>query len=49
MDIYMKDREGKPNTDCESWSPMLSTNAEPSFSQWWQARPMGAGEANGGR
>jgi hypothetical protein len=55
MDLYMKEREGKPNADCQSRSPMPSTSAEPSSSPWGQARPMGqarlvgAGEANGGR
>jgi len=49
MDLYMKEREGKPNADCQSRSPMPSTNAEPSSSPWGQARPMGASEAGGGR
>jgi hypothetical protein len=30
-------------------SPKPSTSAEPVFSTWWQARPMGASEAGGGR
>jgi len=49
MDLYMKEREGKPNADCQSRSPMPSTSAEPSSSPWGQTRPMGAGEAGGGR
>src|SRR5882757_2710361 len=49
MDLYMKEREGKPNADCQSRSPMPSTSAEPSCSPWGQARPMGASEAGGGR
>jgi hypothetical protein len=49
MDLYMKEREGKPNADCQSRSPMPSTSAEPSSSQWGQANLVGAGEANGGR
>jgi len=49
MDLYMKVREGKPNADCQSRSPMPSTSAEPSSSPWGQARPMGASEAGGGR
>jgi len=49
MDLYMKEREGKPNADCQSRSPMPSTSAGPSSSPWGQARPMGAGEAGGGR
>jgi len=49
MDLYMKEREGKPNADCQSRSPMPSTSAEPSSSPWGQARPMGASEAGGGR
>ena len=48
-DLYMKEREGKPNADCQSRSPMPSTSAEPSSSPWGQARPMGAGEADGGK
>jgi len=48
MDLYMKEREGKPNADCQCRSPMPSTSAEPSSSRWGQGRPMGAGEANGG-
>jgi len=46
-DLYMKEREGKLNADCQSWSPMPSTSA--ALSAWGQARQMGAGEANGGR
>jgi len=49
MDLYMKEREGKPNADCQSRSPMPSTSAEPSSSPWGQARPMGASEAGGGK
>jgi hypothetical protein len=49
MDLYTKEREGKLNADCQSWSPMPSTSAEPSSSPWWQARLVGAGEVNGGR
>jgi len=49
MDLYMKEREGKPNADCQSRSPMPSTSAEPSSSPWGQARPTGASEAGGGR
>jgi len=49
MDVYMKEREGKPNADCQSRSPMPSTSAEPSSSPWGQARPTGASEANGGK
>jgi len=49
MDLYIKEREGKPNADCQSQSPMPSTSAELSSSPWGQARPMGAGETGGGR
>jgi len=49
MDLYMKEREGKLNADCQSRSPMPSTSAEPSSSPWGQARPMGASEAGGGK
>jgi len=49
MNLYIKEREGKPNADCQSRSPMPGTNAEPSSSPWGQARPMRAGEAGGGR
>jgi hypothetical protein len=49
MDLYMKEREGKPNADCQSRSPMPSTSAEPSSSPWGQARPTGASEADGGK
>jgi hypothetical protein len=44
MDIYMKEREGKPNADCQNRSPMPSTSAEPSS---LQARLTGACEADG--
>jgi len=47
--IYEREREGKPNADCQSRSPMPSTSAEPSSSPWGQARLVGAGGANGGR
>ena len=49
MDLYMKEREGKPNADCQYRSPMPSTSAEPSSSPWGQARPTGAGEADRGK
>jgi hypothetical protein len=49
MDLYIKEREGKPNADCQSRSPMPSTSAKPSSSPWGEARPMGASEAGGGR
>jgi len=49
MDLYMKAREGKPYADCQSWSPMPSTGAEPSSSPWGQTRSMGTGEAGEGR
>jgi len=55
MDLYMKEREGKLNADCQSWSPMPSTSAEPPPShkgkrgRWGQARLVGAGETGGGR
>jgi len=49
MDLYIKEREGKPNADCQSRSPMPSTNAEPSSLPWGQVRLVGAGEANGSR
>jgi len=42
-------REGKLHADSQSRSPKPSTSAEPSSSAWGLARPMGAGEANGGR
>jgi len=45
----MKEREGKPNADCQSRSPMPSTSAEPSSSPWGQARPTGASEADRGK
>jgi len=32
MDLYMKEREGKRNANCQSQSPMPSTSVEPSFS-----------------
>jgi len=47
--IYEREREGKPNADCQSRSPIPSTSAEPFFSPLGQTRPMGAGEAGGGR
>jgi len=47
--IYEREREGKPNADTQSRSPMPSTSAEPSSSPWGQMRPMGAGGAGGGR
>jgi len=46
--IYEK-REGKLHAVCQSRSPKPSTSAKPSSSAWGQARPMGAGEAGGGR
>ena len=49
MDLNIKEREGKPNADCQNRSPMRSTSAEPSSSPWGHARPMGASEAGGGR
>jgi len=49
MDLYMKERDGKPNADCQSRSPMPSTIAEPSSSPWGQARPTGASEAARGK
>jgi len=49
MDLYMKEREGKLNADCQSRSPMPSTSAEPSSLPWGQVMPMGAGEAGGGK
>ena len=49
MDLYNKEREGKPNADCQSQSPIPSTSAEPSSSPWGQTRTMGASEAGGGR
>jgi len=49
MDLYMKEREGKLNADCQSRSPMPSTSAEPSSWPWGQARPMGASEAGGSK
>jgi len=49
MNLYMKEREGKPNADCQSRSPMPSTSAEPSSSPWGQARPTGASEADRGK
>jgi len=48
-DLYMNEREGKPDADCQSRSPMPSTSAEPSSSPWGQARPTGASEADGGK
>jgi hypothetical protein len=48
IDLYMKEREGKSNADCQSRSLMPSTSAKPSLSPWGQARPMGEGEAGGG-
>jgi len=47
--LYMKEREGKPNADCQSRSPMPSTSTEPSSSPWGQARPTGASEADRGK
>jgi len=49
MDLYMKEKEGKLNADCQSRSPMPSTSAEPFSSPLRQARPMGAVETGGGR
>jgi len=49
MDLYMKEREGKPNAECQSRSPMPSTSAEPSSSPWGQARPTWASEADRGK
>jgi len=49
MDLYMNEREGKPNADCQNRSPMPSTSAEPSSSPWGQARPTGACQADGGK
>jgi len=49
MDLYMKEREGKLNADCQRLCPMPSTSAEPSSSPWSQARPMGSGEADWGK
>jgi len=46
MDLYLKEREGKPNADCQSRSPMPSTSAELSSSPGGQARPTGASEAD---
>jgi hypothetical protein len=46
MDLYMKEREGKPSADCQSRSPMPSTSTRLSSSPWRQARPTGAGEAD---
>jgi hypothetical protein len=45
----MKEREGKPNADCQSRSPMPSTSAEPSSLAWGQARPRGASDADRGK
>jgi len=47
MDLYMKEREGKLNADCQSRSPMPIISAE--LLAWGQARQMGAGAAGGGR
>jgi len=49
MNLYTKEREGKLNAECQSRSPMPSISAEPSSLPRGQARPMGAGEAGGGR
>jgi len=50
IDLYIKEREGKPNADWQSRSPMPSTNAEPSSSPWGLVRLLVvAGEAAGGR
>jgi len=49
MNLYMKEREGKPNADCQSRSPMPSTSSKLSSSPWGQARLVGAREAGGGR
>jgi len=61
MDLYIKEREGKLNADCQSRSPMPSTGAEPPpghggrRGRQRQARLMGASslvgasEAGGGR
>jgi hypothetical protein len=48
VDLYAKETEGKLHVDCQSRSPKPSTSVEPSSSAWGQARPTGAGEANGG-
>ena len=49
MDLDMKQSEAKPNADCQSRSPMLSTSEEPSSSPWGQASPTGATAAVGGK
>jgi len=49
MDLYIKEREGKPNADCQSRSPMPSTSGEPSSVPSGQARPSGASEADRGK
>jgi len=49
MDLYMKEREGKPNADCQNRSPMPSISAELSSSPWGQARMTGASEADRGK
>jgi len=47
MDLYMKEREGKPNADCQSRSPKPEPNAEYQFRAVLVA--MGAGEADRGK
>jgi len=49
LGTYIGKREGKPNADCQSRSPIQSTSAEPSTSPWGQARPTVASEAGVGR
>jgi len=34
MDLYMKEREGKPKVDCQSRSPIPITSADPISLPW---------------
>jgi hypothetical protein len=47
--LYIKEREGKPNANSKSWSPMPSTSTEPSSCPRGPARPTGEAEASRGR
>jgi hypothetical protein len=48
MDLHMKEREGKLNANCLSWSPLPSSRDEPFSLPLGQARPIGASQPSGG-
>jgi len=53
MDLYMKEREGKPNAEYQCRAVLLAIGAGEADrgkrGRQGQARPMGASEAGGGR